>query len=123
MIAAGTTIAILGGAGIAVIGMLYLLRPRAMATSFGLPTIPPAEATAWLRLKGIRDLASGVVAAVLLIWASPEVLGIALLAFAIVPSGDALTVLRARGNITAALGVHGATAAVMVLGGLLLVLG
>lgn len=116
-------IAVVGALGILTIGLLYLVMPRAMATSFGLPSIPAAEATAWLRLKGIRDLTTGIVAGLLIAIASPVVVGAVVLAFAIVPTGDALTVLRAKGSVGAALGIHGATAAVMVCGGLLLVLG
>lgn len=118
----GMAIAVAGALGIFTVGALYLLVPRRMASSFGLPHIPPAEATAWLHLKGIRDLATGIVAAVLIAIASPVMVGTVVLVFAIVPVGDALTVMRARGSTAAALGIHGSTAAVMVLGGLLLVL-
>ncbi|MGC0143388.1 DUF4267 domain-containing protein [Pseudactinotalea sp. Z1732] len=73
--------------------------------------------------EGVRDLATGVVAGVLIFLASPVVVGAAMLALAIVPASDALVVLRGAGSTSTALGMHGATAAVMVLGGLLLVLG
>ena len=118
----GMAIAVVGALGILVVGIGYTALPRAMATSFGLPVIPAPEATAWLRLKGIRDLATGVVAGVLIILAAPTVVGAALLAFAIVPAGDALTVVRAKGSSGAAFGIHGATAAVMVAGGVALTL-
>lgn len=49
-----------------------------------------------------------------------RVLGWAVIAFAIIPLGDAITVLRAHGSRAAALGIHGATAAVMLLGSALL---
>ncbi|MGH7366912.1 MAG: DUF4267 domain-containing protein [Candidatus Rokuibacteriota bacterium] len=112
------------GLGILIVGVLYLLRPRTMAASFGLPVLPSRDATAWLRLKGIRDLATGVVAGVLIATASSGVLGGALAAFAIIPIGDALTILRANGERMAAFAIHGLTAAIMLTGsGLLLAAG
>lgn len=65
----GLVIAALAGLMIAVIGVLFLARPRAIATTFGLPTLPLENATPWLRLKGIRDLTTGVAAVALLLLA------------------------------------------------------
>ena len=45
MAAAGTAIAGIAALGIFLVGILYLLMPRTMATSFGLPTIPHEDAT------------------------------------------------------------------------------
>ncbi len=118
---AGLIITALAGAAIAAIGVLYLVRPRSIAAAFGLPALPHEEATPWLRLKGIRDLTSGVVAGILLLTAPPSVVGWVLLAFALIPIGDAWTVLAARGNAKAAWGIHGATAAVMIVGAALLI--
>ena len=117
---AGTAIAGIAGLGIFVVRVLYLVVPRTIAVSFGLPAIPHEDATPWLRLKGIRDLATGIVAGILILAAAPELLGWAVIAFAIIPLGDAITILRAKGARWAALGVHGATAVVMLLGGVLL---
>lgn len=123
MTTAGLIIAGLAGLGILVIGLGYLARPRAMAGTFGLPTLPQTEATAWLRLKGIRDATCGVVAAVLLLTAPAGVIGWAVLAFAIIPVGDAVTILRARGAAGAAWGIHVPTAALMLVGAALLLAG
>lgn len=120
---AGLLIAALSGAAIAVIGLLYLVYPVAIAASFGLPSLPNVDATAWLRVKGVRDVVTGVVAAVLLVMASPATVGWVLLAFTLIPIGDAATVLAARGQASAAWGIHGTTALTMVVGALLLVLG
>lgn len=122
MVAIGLVITAAVGIAIAVIGVLYLIRPRAAATGFGLPVVPEGPALAWLRLKGVRDLASGVATGVLLLVAPPPVIGWMLLAFSLIPIGDAATVLTARGSAARALGIHGATAALMVAGGALLVL-
>lgn len=116
----GVLIAAVAGLAIAVIGVLYLVRPRAMATVFGLPVLPHEDATPWLRVKGVRDLTTGVVAGVLLLLAPPTVIGWVLLAFAIIPAGDAATVLVARGDAKAAWGIHGTTAAIMIIGATLL---
>lgn len=117
---AGLVVAALAGVAITAIGVLYLVRPRMIAATFGLPSLPQEEATPWLRLKGIRDLATGVVAGTLLLTAPPIVIGWILLAFTLVPIGDAATVLTARGNARAAWGIHGTTAAVMLVGVILL---
>src|SRR5699024_9615604 len=116
----GLVIAALAGLMLAVIGILFLARPRAIATTFGLPILPLEEATPWLRLKGIRDLAAGVVAVGLLLLTLPPVIGWILLAYAIIPVGDAAIVLAARGDAKAAWGIHGATAAIMFVGAILL---
>lgn len=68
----GLTIAGFAGIMIAIIGVLFLIRPRAIATTFGLPALPLADATPWLRLKGVRDLTTGIVAITLLLLVSPN---------------------------------------------------
>ena len=117
----GLTITAISGLAIAAIGILYLVRPRAIAATFGLSVIPSEQATPWLRLKGVRDLAIGVVAGVLLLTAPPTVIGWILLAFALIPLGDAATVLASQGKPGAAWGIHGTTCVFMLLGGVLLV--
>ncbi|MGL3150604.1 DUF4267 domain-containing protein [Microbacterium sp. A82] len=116
----GLVIAALAGLAIAAIGVLYLMRPRMMATVFGLPALPHEGATPWLRIKGIRDLTTGVVVGVLILLAPSTVIGWTLLAFAIIPVGDAVTILAARGDVKAAWRIHGTTAAVMIVGAILL---
>jgi len=53
---------------------------------------------------------------VLIVTAASDVLGWAVLAFTIIPLGDAITILRARGPWRGAVGIHGATVAVMLVG-------
>lgn len=120
-LASGT--AVLLAAAIIVIGANYLVRPRAMAPSFGLP-LPGggAETTGWLRLKGVRDVASGLAVLALLAGAGGRAAGLLLLAMAVIPAGDMLTILGARGSAAKAVGVHGATALVMIAAGAALVL-
>ena len=113
---AGLVLAALAGLAITTVGILYLVKPRMMAATFGLPVVPHEEATPWLRLKGIRDLVTGVVAGTLLLAAPPTVVGWVLLAFTLVPVGDAATVLASRGSAGTAWGIHGTTALVMLIG-------
>ena len=118
----GVVLAATAGAAIFVVGCLYLYMPRAMAASFGLPHLPQESATPWLRVKGVRDLVAGVVAAVLLIAADPLVLAWCVLAFTLIPIGDAVLVLNSRGKKVAAWGIHGGTATLMLIS-VLLILG
>jgi hypothetical protein len=62
----------------------------------------------------VRDIASGVVAFVLLATGKPHILGRYLAAASIIPIGDATIVLRRDGPKATAYGVHGTTAAVML---------
>jgi hypothetical protein len=103
------------GAGIIFVGLLALWTPR-FAAGFGIPNTPTEDRNfqAWLSVKAVRDIASGVFAFVLLAMATPQVLGWFMLAAAGIPVGDALIVLRSNGPKAAVYGVHGATAAVMV---------
>ncbi|OAV52982.1 hypothetical protein A6F49_00840 [Enteractinococcus helveticum] len=58
---AGYVIAAKAGLGILIVGILYLDIPRQMARNFGFNEVPGANSIPWLRLKGIRDFATGAV--------------------------------------------------------------
>jgi hypothetical protein len=121
LITVASVLAGLVGAGIIVIGLLGLRTPRA-AAGFGIPNTPTEDPTfrAWLSVKAVRDIASGVFTFIMLIGAPPHLLGWFMLAAAGIPAGDALIVLRSKGPRAAAFGVHGATAAVMLVSSVLL---
>ena len=107
---------------IVTIGCFYLLAPQRIAASFGLK--PPAadpDTRAWLRLKGVRDIASGLVVFTMMLGADSRSVGLALLAFALIPMGDMSVVLGSGGSRATALSVHGVTCAVMLVDGLLLI--
>jgi hypothetical protein len=109
-------------AGIIVIGCFYLLSPELISGSFGLkPPASDADTRAWLRPKGIRDVASGLVLLTMMLTADSRLVGIALLAFAIIPLGDMSIILGSGGSRSKAFSVHGATCAVMLVAGLLLI--
>jgi hypothetical protein len=109
-------VALLVALAIMVIGVLYVSRPRTAVRSFGLPLPEDGPNIAWwLRLKGVRDIASGLIVLATVVWGGPHMTGIILLAAALIPIGDMLVVLSGKGSTTAAFGMHGLTALVMIL--------
>ncbi|MFD7653318.1 DUF4267 domain-containing protein [Actinosynnema sp. NPDC059797] len=124
LVTIATVLAGLIGAGIIFIGARVFWAPQG-AEGFGIPDTPTGDRTfhAWLTVKGVRDMASGVVVFVLMAAAGPQVLGWYVLAASGIPFGDALIVLRSKGPRAAAYGIHGATAAVMVAISVVLLLG
>ncbi|HEY2532176.1 MAG TPA: DUF4267 domain-containing protein [Xanthobacteraceae bacterium] len=118
--------ALLVAVGIIVIGARYVSRPRAAARVpfFGLP-LPKDDPNIvwWLRLKGVRDIASGLALLAFMVWGGSHMVGIILLAEAIIPIGDMLVVLAAKGSARSAFGMHGLTALLMILAGVTLTMG
>ena len=103
------------GLGIIFIGTRFLLAPQVAAADFGIATGPGGGSTdPYLSVKGVRDIASGLVAFILLAAGVPHLLGGFMLAASIIPIGDAIIVLRRNGSKATAYGVHAATAAVML---------
>ena len=104
------------------IGCFYLVSPERMTGSFGLkPPASDADTRAWLRLKGIRDVASGLVVLTMMLTADRRLVGIALIVFAIVPLGDMSIILGSGGSKFKAFSMHGATCAAMLVVGFLLI--
>ncbi|MGC5054744.1 DUF4267 domain-containing protein [Micromonospora sp. DT48] len=110
-----TVLAGLIGAGIIAIGLNAFRAPHA-AAGFGIPDTPTEDPTfrAWLRVKAVRDIASGILIFIVLAGGTPHLLGWYMLAAAGMPTGDAMIVLRGNGPKAIAYGVHAATAAMMV---------
>ena len=107
---------------IVVIGCFYVMSPQRMTGSFGLkPPAPDADTRDWLRLKGIRDIASGVLVLTLMVTTDARTVGIALLVLALTPLGDMSNVLASGGSKSTAFSVHGVTCAVMLVVGLFLI--
>ena len=108
--------------GIIVIGCFYLVSPERILGSFGLKSpASDADTRAWLRLKGIRDVASGLVVLTMMLTADRRLVGIALLVYAIIPLGDMSIVLGSGGSSSRAFSVHGVACAAMLVVGLLLI--
>ena len=103
------------GAGIIFIGVRFLVNPRAAAAGYGIPNEQGGPTSdPYLAVKGVRDIAFGVVTFVLLAAEKPQILGRYLVAASIVPIGDAIIVLRGNGPKATAYGVHATTAAGML---------
>jgi hypothetical protein len=108
--------------GIIVIGCFYILSPQRISGTFGLkPPASDSDTRAWLRPKGIRDIAAGLVVLAMMLAADRHLVGVALLVEAIIPLGDMSIVLGSGGSKSRALAVHGATCAVMLVVGLSLI--
>ena len=116
-------LAALVGVAIIAIGARFLLAPQRSAKDFGLPDWPHGDASGWLDIKGVRDIVSGLVLLPALLLGEFRLLGWMLLAAALTPIGDAITVLRHHGSKALAYGMHGGTALAVVAIACLLLLG
>ena len=104
------------------IGCFYLVSPERVTGSFGLkPPAPDVDTRAWLRLKGIRDIASGLVLLTMMLTADRRSVGFALIVFAVIPLGDMSIILGSGGSKSTAFSVHSVTCVVMLVVGLLLI--
>ena len=116
------SLAALVAVGIIVIGCFYLVSPEQIAGTFGLkPPASDADTRAWLRLKGIRDIAAGLVVLTMMLAADRRFVGMALLVEAIIPFGDMSIILGSGGSKSKAFSIHGVTCAVMLVVGIWLI--
>ncbi|MFC4602846.1 DUF4267 domain-containing protein [Rhodococcus kronopolitis] len=115
----GLVISWIGALGIIAIGVAYLARNEGNAAAFGLPALPAPDARGWWQVKGIRDIATGLLVIVFSI-AARDQLALLVLVLAVIPIGDMLIVLANKGNRKAAFAIHGATALALLLAGALL---
>jgi hypothetical protein len=120
MVTAALIVAILGCVFILFIGGRFLIAPKVATAGFG---VAEDRRRAFTSIKGVRDITSGVVPLVVLLVAGPHVFGWALIAAAITPIGDAVIVVTNGGTLRQALSVHGATAVVLIVAGVILALG
>jgi hypothetical protein len=116
---AALAVAIIGCVFILFIGARFLAAPKVAMAGFG---VPQDSLRALTSIKGVRDITSGIVPLVVLAAAGHQAFGWALLAAAITPIGDAVIVTRNGGTLRQALSVHAATAATLLVAGLLLAL-
>ena len=116
------SLAALVAVGIIVIGCFYLASPERISGSFGLkPPASDADTRAWLRLKGIRDVVAGLVVLTMMLTVGWRSVGIVLLVESIIALGDMSIILGSGGSKSRAFSMHGATSAVMLVVGLLLI--
>ena len=117
---AALVIALIACVAIIVLGARFLLTPRQATLDFGVAADNISALTA---IKGVRDIASGVVLVVVWVAAGQATLGWALIAAALTPTADAVIVLTNHGKPSTALGIHGITAVLLVAAGFVLALG
>lgn len=108
---------------IVIIGARFFLTPYTAASGYGVSVMPRPGWDAYLSVKGVRDIASGLFALILVINREAHLLGWFLLAATIIPLTDMGIVLRHRGQSGVAFGMHGGTAALMLITAALLLLG
>jgi hypothetical protein len=119
----GYLLAGLLAAGIIFIGARFLVAPRVAAAGYGVPAdLDQPSADAYLGVKGVRDIATGLFVIILMIAGATHLVGWVILAATIIPLADASIVQRNGGSKSIAWGVHGGTAAVMLVTSALLLI-
>ncbi|OBK14997.1 DUF4267 domain-containing protein [Mycobacterium asiaticum] len=117
------TLAGLIAAAIVFIGARFILAPRVAAAGYGvLPDLGQPGVRAYLSIKGVRDIASGLFLVILMVAGATHLLGWIILAATIIPVADTSIVLNNDGSKAVAWGVHGSTAAVMLVTSALLLI-
>ena len=101
------------------IGARFLLAPHAAAAGYGVP-VSAGPGDAFLAVKGVRDLTSGLIGLALLAFAGAPAEAWFMLVVALIPLGDMVIVLRHGGTKATAFGVHFATAVVVLISAALL---
>ncbi|ATO15350.1 hypothetical protein CO540_17125 [Micromonospora sp. WMMA2032] len=101
------------------IGARFLLAPRASAAGYGVPATP-GGGTAYLTVKGLRDLSYGLLGLALIAFTSADAVAWYMLVVALNPLGDTIVVLRNGGTRAVAFGIHFATAVVILVDAALL---
>lgn len=120
---AGLALAVLGALFIIGIGCGHLFAGSTMATGFGLPDPPAGDAGGFFVIKGVRDLATGLLLFALLAARQWAAVPVVMAVFAVIPLGDAVNVIAHRGSVGTALRVHALTTALMLVAAALLTRG
>ncbi|GGO54557.1 MULTISPECIES: DUF4267 domain-containing protein [Streptomyces] len=115
-----TALAALSGATVLFFGLNFLLNPDGAPSGFGITPWPEGNADGYFAVKGVRDIAVAATVFLLLTIGQRRTLGWVVLIDAIIPLGDALTVLTHGGTYTTALSIHVSAAALVVLTAIML---
>lgn len=91
------------------IGLGFFLEPYAAAAAYGVPVTPNPSWEAFLSVKAVYDIASGLFTSIVLIHGPPHLLGWFKLAATFIPITEADRLAPWR-NQDPALGIHGGTA-------------
>ncbi|MFI7344218.1 DUF4267 domain-containing protein [Streptomyces sp. NPDC050085] len=102
------------------LGLSFMLTPETSTQGVGLPHWPSGDGGGFLVMKGLREFAMGLVLGILLLTGHRRALGLVLLMEAVAPFGDMINVFTHHGSAAAALGIHGLTAALIAVTGLLI---
>ena len=105
------------------IGARFQWDPATASGAFGIPNSPSPSTgfTAWLAVKGLRDIVSGLFVFLLMASGPPRLLGEFMLVASLIPLGDAAILLRSGGTRMAAFGVHGLTALIIIATGAIVI--
>ncbi len=121
--AIGYMLAGLIAAGIIFIGARFIVAPRAAAAGYGVqPDLGQPATRAYLSVKGVRDIASGLFLFILMAASATHLLGWVILAATIIPLADTTIVLGNGGPKSIAWGVHGVTAVIILVTSALLLI-
>ena len=101
------------------IGARFLLAPHTAAAGYGVPAKPAGD-SAYLAVKGVRDISLGIVGLLLLAFVGAQAGAWFMVGAALIPLGDMLIVLRHGGTRAVAFGIHLSTAVVVLLSAALL---
>lgn len=95
-------------------GLNFLLNGQGAASGFGITPWPQGEAAGYFVVKGVRDIAYGLVVLALLVLRQRRALGWVVLADVIIPIGDCVAVLTHGGTAMTAFTVHGSAAVLTI---------
>ncbi|HWD77818.1 MAG TPA: DUF4267 domain-containing protein [Kribbella sp.] len=101
-------------------GSQFLFAGHTVAPTFGIPEWPTGVAAGYFAVKGIRDIVLGLNVLALLALRQRRATGVVMAITTLVPIVDMITVFSHGGPAATALGVHGLTAAVMLVDAFLL---
>ncbi|MEU4194742.1 DUF4267 domain-containing protein [Kribbella sp. NPDC026611] len=99
-------------------GARFLIDPHGAALGFGVD--PAGTATAYLAVKGIRDIVTGLNLLALFAMGQRRATGLLMAIAALIPIVDMTVVLTHDGSAATAFGVHGLTALVVLFDAVLL---
>ncbi|MET8906444.1 DUF4267 domain-containing protein [Micromonospora sp. NPDC004551] len=100
------------------IGARFLFAPQASAAGYGVPA--KDGDSAYLTIKGVRDLSYGLLGLALIAFTSADAVAWYMLVVALCPLADTVIVLRHGGTKAVAFGIHFATAVAVLLDAVLL---
>lgn len=112
-------LALLIAVGIIYIGINGIIHPAAAAAGYGMP-LHDTNDFAFVRIKAVRDIVSGLLAIAFLLLKKRRELSVYILVATLIPIGDFLLVLLTGDHQILHLAIHSGTAIYMIIVGSLL---